>query len=80
MAAGAWEMDVLAGRVEKYQSDWLDQLSFSGEVVWGRLRPPQALDEGETRGGGLTRVVPISLAFRDDLAWLLPTGRGETQL
>jgi ATP-dependent Lhr-like helicase len=78
MPAGAWEMDILASRVEKYQSDWLDQLSFSGEVTWGRLRPPQAPEEGESRGSGLTRVVPITLAFRDDLAWLLPPERGES--
>ena len=68
MAAGAWEMDVLAGRVEKYQSEWLDHLSFSGELVWGRLRPPAQKEEEEPSGGGLTRVVPITLAFREDLS------------
>ncbi len=73
MAAGAWEMDILASRVEKYQSDWLDQLSFSGELVWGRLRPPQKAEDEEPSGGGLTRVVPITLAFREDLPWLLPS-------
>jgi ATP-dependent Lhr-like helicase len=66
-------MDILASRVENYQTDWLDQLSFSGEVVWGRLRPPPKPDEEEaSSGAGLTRVVPISLAFREDLGWLLP--------
>jgi len=76
MAAGAWEMDILASRVEKYQSEWLDHLSFSGELIWGRLRPPaQKSDEDESTGAGLTRVVPITLAFREDLSWLLPPDR-----
>jgi ATP-dependent Lhr-like helicase len=75
MPAGAWEMDILASRVEKYQSEWLDTLSFGGEVVWGRLRPPQKAEDDEPSRGGLTRVVPISLVFRDDLGWLLPLGR-----
>ncbi len=35
MAAGAWEMDILASRVDKYQSEWLDHLSFSGETCLG---------------------------------------------
>ena len=75
MAAGAWEMDILANRVEKYQSEWLDQLSFSGELIWGRLRPPHKMEEEEPSRGGLTKVVPITLAFREDLAWLLPLDR-----
>ncbi len=81
MAAGAWEMDILASRVEKYQSEWLDHLSFSGELVWGRLRPPiQKGEDEEPSGGGLTRVVPITLAFREDLSWLLPIGRIQNEL
>ena len=79
MPAGAWEPDILAGRVEGYQPEWLDQLSFSGELVWGRLRPPLKAEEEEPSSSGLTRVVPIALAFREDLPWLLPTDRGETQ-
>jgi ATP-dependent Lhr-like helicase len=72
MPAGAWEMDILASRVEKYQSEWLDQLSYSGELVWGRLRAPHVVQEEEPSRAALTRVVPISLAFREDLPWLLP--------
>jgi ATP-dependent Lhr-like helicase len=88
MAAGAWEMDILANRVEAYQNEWLDNLSFSGELVWGRLRPPpKATDEepssppdtrrGSPFGGSLTRVVPITLAFREDMSWLLPPDRND---
>lgn len=73
MPAGSWETDVLAGRVDNYQSEGLDQLSFSGELVWGRLRAPAKADEDEPASRStLTRVVPITLAFREDLKWLLP--------
>jgi len=78
MPAGSWEMDILGGRVEAYESDWLDQLSFSGELVWGRLRNPAKADE-EPSGGGLTRVVPITLAFREDLPWLLSPKRSPSE-
>ncbi len=71
MSAGAWETDVLANRVEKYDPAWLDALSFSGELMWGRLRAPQKPEEEGTWGGNLTRVVPVSLIFREDLPWLL---------
>ena len=74
-AASAWEADVLPGRVEKYQPEWLDTLSFSGELAWGRLRAPRRAEEGERSGSALTRVAPIALAFREDMAWLLAARR-----
>jgi ATP-dependent Lhr-like helicase len=64
IAAGAWESEVLAARVMAYQASWLDELCFSGEVVWGRLSPRDS-------GGTPTRAAPITLARRRDLAWLL---------
>ena len=67
LAASSWETDILPGRVEKYQPEWLDTMSFSGELAWGRLRPASSM----------TRVAPIALAFRDDLGWALPPGRLE---
>ena len=76
-AAGAWEMDLLPARVEKYRPEWLDYLSFSGQLVWGRMRPPVRSDEEEPQGGALTRVVPITLAFREDMPWLLPEERAQ---
>ena len=75
MAASAWEADVLPGRVEKYQPEWLDTLSFSGELAWGRLRAPRKAEEGERAAAALTRVAPIALGFREDLSWLLPAER-----
>jgi len=68
-------MDILPSRVEKYRPDWLDFHSFSGQLIWGRMRPPVRDDEAEPQGGALTRVVPITLAFREDLLWMLPEDR-----
>jgi ATP-dependent helicase Lhr and Lhr-like helicase len=69
---GAWEHDLLPARMT-YESQALDQLFTNGEVVWGRLEPPRLSDD--RRGQLLTRVSPISLARRVDLAWLLPNDR-----
>jgi ATP-dependent Lhr-like helicase len=35
--AAAWGGSVLPARVRGYRREWLDQLTLSGEVVWGRL-------------------------------------------
>lgn len=72
MPAGVWETDVLPGRVEDYRPEGLDQLAYSGELVWGRLRPPAKAEDAEPSRSALTRVVPITLAFREDMPWLLP--------
>ena len=80
MPAGAWEADLFPARVAKYKTAWLDELAFSGELVWGRMRAPAKAEKEpaeEKRGGGLTRVAPIALAFREDLPWLLPPERFE---
>jgi ATP-dependent helicase Lhr and Lhr-like helicase len=70
---GAWEHDLLPARVKEYRPELLDELFTRGEVVWGRLQPPRQTDE--SRGRVLTRIAPISLVRRADLAWLLPTAR-----
>ena len=74
MAAGAWEQRVLPARVAAYDPAWLDGLTLTGEVTWGRLRPPAADDEGAT-AAGMTRAAPISLVMRGDLPWILPLER-----
>jgi ATP-dependent Lhr-like helicase len=35
--AAAWEASVLPARVRGYKREWLDQITLSGEVMWGRL-------------------------------------------
>ncbi len=56
--APAWEASVLPARVRGYRREWLDQLTLSGEVMWGRLW-----------GSGLApiRRTPICLFLRQDL-------------
>jgi ATP-dependent Lhr-like helicase len=79
LPAGAWERDILPGRVKEYDSDWLDELSLSGDVGWGRLQPPRKAEDAAPTGSKLSRVVPMSLVNRADLPWLLPPDRGEPQ-
>jgi ATP-dependent Lhr-like helicase len=60
--AAAWEGSVLPARVRGYRREWLDQLTLSGEAVWGRLW-----------GAGATpiRSTPIALVPREELdRWL----------
>ncbi|MDB5392059.1 MAG: cshB [Planctomycetaceae bacterium] len=66
----SWERDILPGRVEKYQPEWLDELCLAGEVGWGRLFPPKRDPERSRPMASLTRVAPISIYLREDLVWL----------
>ncbi|MDP6447423.1 MAG: DEAD/DEAH box helicase, partial [Pirellulaceae bacterium] len=75
--AAAWENELLAARVENYEPQWLDQLFLGGEAVWGRLRPPQR-DESRSNAAPMTRVMPMCLALREHLSWLLPPQREPT--
>ncbi|HTK94973.1 MAG TPA: DEAD/DEAH box helicase, partial [Terriglobales bacterium] len=71
--ANAWERQVLARRVGNYDAKFLDQLSLTGLVGWGRLSPhPATLEESS---GGARRVVPTSVApitffIREDSDWM----------
>jgi ATP-dependent Lhr-like helicase len=55
--AAAWEASVLTARVRGYRREWLDQLTLSGEVMWGRLW-----------GASLSpiRRTPICMVMRED--------------
>jgi ATP-dependent Lhr-like helicase len=71
--ANAWERQVLARRVGGYDPKFLDQLSLTGAVGWGRLSPhPATLEDS---GGGHRRVIPTSVApitffVREDADWM----------
>jgi ATP-dependent Lhr-like helicase len=69
--AGAWEHELLPARLNAYEPNWLDELSLSGHVAWGRLAPRRRADSRPSRAG-MTRVVPIALVFREDMGWLAP--------
>jgi ATP-dependent Lhr-like helicase len=78
LAAGAWERDILASRVEGYRAERLDDLCVSGDVTWGRLSLRPIVDEDTPHRSGMSpsRATPITLAIREDLAWLLQATRG----
>ncbi len=71
LPAGAWESEILAPRLERYEAEWLDELTLYGEVTWGRLRPPRPEDR-ISRKALLNSSVPLSLVLRDDLPWIVP--------
>jgi ATP-dependent Lhr-like helicase len=56
--AAAWEGSILPARVRGYRREWLDHVTFSGEVTWGRQW-----------GAGATAIrrTPICLVPRQDL-------------
>ncbi len=60
--AAAWEASVLPARVRGYRREWLEQITLSGEVAWGRMW-----------GGGASaiRTTPLCLVPREDLdSWV----------
>ncbi len=88
LAAGAWEESVLPARVQGYRADWLDALSLSGQLCWGRFG-----GQGDRRSGPASagvaaeagapsartmtsRATPLAFALRGDLDWLLQAHRG----
>jgi ATP-dependent Lhr-like helicase len=78
-AIASWEGDVLSARVAGYRSEWLDALSFSGEVLWGRLSRRSASSVAG-RNVSVSRATPVTLGLRADWHWLEPCFRGpETQ-
>ena len=68
--AAAWETEILVRRVAHYDPEFLDELCFSGEVMWARISPHPAL--AENRRVRPTRIAPITLFRREDAAWLVP--------
>ena len=68
--AGDWERFLLPARLESYDPAWLDLVSLSGQVVWGRLRPSQRSEEKGRPMRAMTRSIPVTLMLRKDLPWL----------
>ena len=64
--AAAWEASVLPARVRDYKRQWLDELTLSGEVAWGRLWGSSASP---------IRSTPLCLVPQGELdAWLALSG------
>jgi ATP-dependent Lhr-like helicase len=80
LSAALWERRILPARCDEYDSRWLDELSMSGELAWGRLCPPRKnVDDAPSRAG-LSRAAAISLLLRENLGWLLPEEREAAEL
>ena len=86
--AAAWEASILPARVARYKREYLDQLCYSGEVMWGRLSPHPALaqdDSSTSAGQGVerkrrirpTKLAPIALLRREDAEALIVARDGE---
>ena len=66
--AGAWEGEILAARLARYQPDWLDDQCLAGRIAWARLRPRNG--KGGERRAAPVRATPITLVPRRHLgAW-----------
>jgi ATP-dependent Lhr-like helicase len=70
ISAAAWEAEVLARRVARYEPEFLDQLCLSGEVMWARLSPHPAFEAAEPRRVRPTRTAPIAIFLRESTDWL----------
>jgi ATP-dependent helicase Lhr and Lhr-like helicase len=62
-AAGAWESEILAGRLADYEPHWLDERCLAGHIAWMRLRPRNGRTNGEARPAPV-RTTPITLLPR----------------
>ena len=67
--AVAWESEILARRIAKYDPDLLDELCFSGEVMWARVSPHPAI--AQNRRVRPSRIAPVTLFLREDADWLM---------
>ncbi len=71
--AGAWEKEILAGRVNGYAPTWLDDRCRSGRVTWIRLRPQNCRVDGTSRRAGPIKSTPIALLPRQHAGiWRTP--------
>ena len=75
-AVASWEPDLLTARLRDYQPGWLDRMCHDGELGWMRLHPG-CPDDVDRRSSGPSKATPVSLVYRDELAWLLPAFRGD---
>jgi len=61
--AAAWEAGIYPARIGNYEPQWLDLLSISGWLAWGRYSPPQ----NRLRGGSPIKTTPVTMALRRNL-------------
>jgi ATP-dependent Lhr-like helicase len=69
IAASSWESEILARRIAKYNGEFLDELCFSGEVMWARVSPHPAI--AQNRRVRPSRIAPVTIFLREDADWLM---------
>lgn len=73
ISAAAWEPEVLARRIARYEPEFLDQLCLAGDVMWARLSPHPAFEDPQPRRVRPTRSAPIAVFLRESAEWLEAT-------
>jgi len=89
--AAAWEQELIPVRMKQYVGEWLEQLSWNGEIAWGRLtmkdtRPvvgprrgdahvPPPEPSASKRAPVAGRNASLSFVRRSELEWLLQAAR-----
>jgi ATP-dependent Lhr-like helicase len=68
-----WERSILPQRVSNYDPRWLDALTLTGVVGWGRISPHPAFASIES--GGPKRIIPTGMApitffLREEALWM----------
>src|SRR5271165_4848898 len=68
-----WERSIFPQRVANYDLRWLDTLTLTGVVGWGRISPHPAFASVES--GGPKRIVPTGMApitffLREEALWM----------
>ncbi|MBV8113725.1 MAG: DEAD/DEAH box helicase [Silvibacterium sp.] len=68
-----WERSLLPQRVANYDPRWLDALTLTGVVGWGRISPHPAFASIES--GGPKRIIPTGIApitffLREEARWM----------
>jgi ATP-dependent Lhr-like helicase len=66
-----WEQDLLPGRVDSYEREWLDRLGLAGEMVW------TVFDRAPGERGRSTRV---GAALRENVGWLRESSAAPPEL
>jgi ATP-dependent Lhr-like helicase len=68
-----WERSLLPQRVANYDSRWLDALTLTGVIGWGRISPHPAfaaLESGGPKRIVPTGVAPITFFVREEALWM----------
>jgi ATP-dependent helicase Lhr and Lhr-like helicase len=72
-AASAWESDIFPARVSEYDPEWLDMLSLTGRVRWGRLSGKDL--NTTSRSSGPVRSSPIAIFSPQQTMVVQPAAR-----